>query len=288
MVPVEDMSALGEPAGPVRGGRRPAPSRARASGRRSRSASSTSSSSTARPSCSPTRRRLAERLTSRLNEIATERCTACPRTSRSPSSRGRRVVGRQGRAGCRSSALPRRTWGRVRQRQGRRRRGHGRDRPRAPRLGLPRRPREIEEALKAGRLPAVVATSSLELGIDGAVDLVVQVESPPCVATGLQRVGRAGTRWGRSAGRDLARSTAATSCSARWWPSGWSTAGSRRLRYRRNPLDVSPSRSSRCARWTPGTSTTSRCWCAEPPLLRAPAVRARVDARHALGPLPQR
>src|SRR5215510_5904480 len=41
---------------------------------------------------------------------------------------------------------------------------------------------EIEEALKAGRLPAVVATSSLELGIDmGAVDLVIQVESPPSV-----------------------------------------------------------------------------------------------------------
>jgi len=52
---------------------------------------------------------------------------------------------------------------------------------------------QIEEALKAGRLPAVVATSSLELGIDmGAVDLVIQVESPPSVASGLQRIGRAG------------------------------------------------------------------------------------------------
>ncbi|WP_461002911.1 DEAD/DEAH box helicase [Streptomonospora sediminis] len=51
----------------------------------------------------------------------------------------------------------------------------------------------IEADLKAGRLPCVVATSSLELGIDmGAVDLVVQVESPPSVASGLQRVGRAG------------------------------------------------------------------------------------------------
>jgi ATP-dependent Lhr-like helicase len=55
------------------------------------------------------------------------------------------------------------------------------------------RRREIEEELKAGRLPAVVATSSLELGIDmGAVDLVVQIESPPSVASGLQRIGRAG------------------------------------------------------------------------------------------------
>jgi ATP-dependent Lhr-like helicase len=52
---------------------------------------------------------------------------------------------------------------------------------------------QIEEDLKAGRIPCLVATSSLELGIDmGAVDLVVQVESPKSVARGLQRVGRAG------------------------------------------------------------------------------------------------
>jgi ATP-dependent helicase Lhr and Lhr-like helicase len=52
---------------------------------------------------------------------------------------------------------------------------------------------KVEELLKAGELPCLVATSSLELGIDmGAVDLVLQIESPKSVARGLQRIGRAG------------------------------------------------------------------------------------------------
>jgi ATP-dependent helicase Lhr and Lhr-like helicase len=56
---------------------------------------------------------------------------------------------------------------------------------------------EIEELLKAGSLKALVCTSSLELGIDmGAIDLVIQIEAPPSVASGMQRIGRAGHQVG--------------------------------------------------------------------------------------------
>jgi ATP-dependent Lhr-like helicase len=56
---------------------------------------------------------------------------------------------------------------------------------------------EIEEMLKAGNIKALVATSSLELGIDmGAIDLVIQIEAPPSVASGMQRIGRAGHQVG--------------------------------------------------------------------------------------------
>src|SRR5208337_1373920 len=70
--------------------------------------------------------------------------------------------------------------------------------------------RETEQSLKDGSLPAVVATASLELGIDmGAVDLVCQVESPGSVARGLQRVGRAGHLVGqRSKGRLIPKTPA--------------------------------------------------------------------------------
>ncbi|NYF79475.1 Lhr family helicase [Granulicella arctica] len=56
---------------------------------------------------------------------------------------------------------------------------------------------EIEEMLKAGTIRALIATSSLELGIDmGAIDLVIQIEAPPSVASGMQRIGRAGHQVG--------------------------------------------------------------------------------------------
>ena len=59
--------------------------------------------------------------------------------------------------------------------------------------------REMEEELKDGLLPALIGTSSLELGIDiGTIDLVVQLQSPKSVTTGLQRIGRSGHMVGQT------------------------------------------------------------------------------------------
>ncbi|WP_345289306.1 Lhr family ATP-dependent helicase [Streptomyces gulbargensis] len=117
-------------------------------------------------------RRLAERLCNRLNEIAYERATGEAPPEGAPPAE---IMAQSGAAQGAPPLLARAHHGSVSKEQ------------RA----------QVEEDLKAGRLPAVVATSSLELGIDmGAVDLVVQVESPPSVASGLQRVGRAGHQVG--------------------------------------------------------------------------------------------
>ncbi len=128
-------------------------------------------------------RRLAERLTARLNEIWEERLAALAdagadaslRHTRGAAAPPAQIMAQSGAASGAPAVLARAHHGSV-SKQAR---------------------QEIEEELKSGRLPAVVATSSLELGIDmGAVDLVVQVESPPSVASGLQRVGRAGHQVG--------------------------------------------------------------------------------------------
>ncbi|MEZ0163823.1 ATP-dependent helicase [Kineococcus sp. LSe6-4] len=120
-------------------------------------------------------RRLSERLTARLNEVWDERLNPEGEDGDAPAAPPAEVMGAAGHAQNRPPVLARAHHGSVSKEQ----------------RSL------IEEDLKAGRLPAVVATSSLELGIDmGAVDLVVQVESPPSVASGLQRVGRAGHQVG--------------------------------------------------------------------------------------------
>ncbi len=98
---------------------------------------------------------------------------------------------------------------------------------------------EVEDLLKAGRIKALVATSSLELGIDmGAIDLVVQIEAPPSVASGLQRIGRSGHQAGAiSAGIVFPKfrgDLVACAAVARAMHEG--TVES--TRYPRNPLDV--------------------------------------------------
>jgi ATP-dependent Lhr-like helicase len=116
-------------------------------------------------------RRLAERLTGRLNEIYAERLGLDLPDPAVPAA----MMAQAGSTAGADPVLARAHHGSVSKEQ------------RA----------QVEEELKAGRLRCVVATSSLELGIDmGAVDLVIQVESPPSAASGLQRIGRAGHQVG--------------------------------------------------------------------------------------------
>jgi ATP-dependent Lhr-like helicase len=120
-------------------------------------------------------RRLAERLTARLNEIAAERAGVS--TSSTNGGAPAEMMAQSGQSEGAAPLIARAHHGSVSKEQ------------RAV----------IEDDLKRGRLPCVVATSSLELGIDmGAVDLVIQIESPPSVASALQRVGRAGHQVGET------------------------------------------------------------------------------------------
>ena len=134
-------------------------------------------------------RRLTERLTARFNEIYAERLVESDASALVPALPGMRgsvttlpavrlpaeVIGASGESAGAEPLLARAHHGSVSKEQ----------------RSL------IEDDLKSGRLRCVVATSSLELGIDmGAVDLVVQVESPPSVSSGLQRLGRAGHQVG--------------------------------------------------------------------------------------------
>ncbi|WP_435820816.1 Lhr family helicase [Micromonospora chersina] len=99
--------------------------------------------------------------------------------------------------------------------------------------------KHIEEALKSGQLPAVVATSSLELGIDmGAVDLVVQIEAPPSVAAGLQRVGRAGHQVGAVSRGVVFPKHRGDLLSCTVVAERMGAGAIEELHYPRNPLDV--------------------------------------------------
>ena len=159
-------------------------------------------------------RRGAERLCARINELAAERAgDVLPVPARSPAE----IMAQSGQAGGAPPVVARAHHGSVSREER----------------------KQIEEALKSGQLPAVVATSSLELGIDmGAVDLVVQIEAPPSVAAGLQRIGRAGHQVGAvSRGVVFPKHRGdLVSCAV---VAGRMAVGAiEELRYPRNPLDV--------------------------------------------------
>jgi ATP-dependent Lhr-like helicase len=213
-VPVEDMSALGEPTGELSGS---------ASGAERRTSIWPAVEERILDLVEAHRstivfansRRLAERLCARLNELAWER--AHPDEELEPGRFPAQAVGQSGTGRTVPDVIARAHHGSVSREQ---------------RLA-------IEEDLKSGRLPAVVATSSLELGIDmGAVDLVIQVESPPSVASGLQRIGRAGHQVGAVSRGVMFPKHRGDLLEAAVVAERMRDGQIESLRYPRNPLDV--------------------------------------------------
>ncbi|MQA09304.1 MAG: ATP-dependent helicase [Pseudonocardiaceae bacterium] len=163
-------------------------------------------------------RRLAERLTSKLNELAAENPSYPADVGRFPAE----AIAESGWAAGVDTAQDGGTVAKAH---------HGS-------MSKEQRVR-VEEELKSGRLPCVVATSSLELGIDmGAVDLVVQVEAPPTVASGLQRVGRAGHHVGAVSTGVMFPKFRGDLVSCAVVAERMSAGAIEALRYPRNPLDV--------------------------------------------------
>src|SRR5437763_7251759 len=157
-------------------------------------------------------RRLTERLTARLNELATEQ-TELHEGDNFPA----QAVGQSGVSIGAPAVLARAHHGSMSREQ----RTH------------------VEEELKSGRLPCVVATSSLELGIDmGAVDLVVQIEAPPTVASGLQRIGRAGHQVGAVSSGVMFPKFRGDLVSCAVVAERMAEGAIEAVRYPRNPLDV--------------------------------------------------
>ncbi|MFG1923961.1 ATP-dependent helicase [Cryptosporangium sp. NPDC048952] len=247
-VPVEDMSQLGEPSGEVEGNALGAPRRNSiwpaveervldlVGSHRSTIVFANS-------------RRLAERLCAHLNELAeerTEEAAGLAAASAGPGGPGGRGAGGPGAdggsadvfgpaAGGRGGRMPAEVMAQA---------GGAAGAPpvvaRAHHGSVSREERrDIEEDLKAGRLPAVVATSSLELGIDmGAVDLVVQVEAPPSVASGLQRIGRAGHQVGAASRGVVFPKHRGDLVSCAVVAERMAAGRIEAMRYPRNPLDV--------------------------------------------------
>ncbi|WP_433307773.1 ATP-dependent helicase [Actinoplanes sp. CA-030573] len=159
-------------------------------------------------------RRGAERLCARINELAAERAGVALEPVTQPPAQ---VMAQAGQAGGAPPVVARAHHGSVSREER----------------------KQIEEALKSGRLPAVVATSSLELGIDmGAVDLVVQIEAPPSVAAGLQRIGRAGHQVGAVSRGVVFPKHRGDLVSCAVVADRMSAGAIEELRYPRNPLDV--------------------------------------------------
>jgi ATP-dependent Lhr-like helicase len=207
-VPVEDMSILGQPTGEVTGSAAGAEQRTSIWPaveqrildlvREHRSTIVFANS-----------RRLAERLTARLNELAEE----AVELERFPAE----AIGQSGFTTQTTVTVARAHHGSMSREQR----------------------TMVEEDLKSGRLPCVVATSSLELGIDmGAVDLVVQVEAPPSVASGMQRVGRAGHQVGAISRGVMFPKFRGDLVSCAVVAERMRDGAIEAVRYLRNPLDV--------------------------------------------------
>ncbi|MGY1704981.1 ATP-dependent helicase [Geodermatophilus sp. SYSU D00697] len=216
VVPVEDMSTLGQPTGELDGsaaGNQPRTSIWPAVEERVLDLVEAHRSTIVFANS----RRLAERLTSRLNELAYERATG---ETVPPGTNAAALMAQAGSGG----GVP-----------------EGVQPVAAAHHGSVSREQRavVEEALKSGRLPAVVATSSLELGIDmGSVDLVVQVEAPPTVASGLQRVGRAGHQVGAVSRGVLFPKYRGDLVQCALVAERMRAGAIESIRYLRNPLDV--------------------------------------------------
>ncbi|MFC4858482.1 ATP-dependent helicase [Actinophytocola glycyrrhizae] len=159
-------------------------------------------------------RRLAERLTSRLNELAAERPVYPADVGRFPAE----AIAESGwAAGVETPTVARAHHGSMSREQR----------------------SSVEEALKSGQLPCVVATSSLELGIDmGAVDLVIQIEAPPSVASGMQRIGRAGHQVGAVSRGVMFPKFRGDLVACAVVAERMAEGAIESMRYPRNPLDV--------------------------------------------------